>query len=85
MHTPHQKRPWTRFTMIYTMASTMRLVSPLRADSNDPQIRYGQLVGLTFYVCGRPSVRFKRRVSLYPMQVISIQIHQAYCQLAPFS
>lgn len=34
------------------------------SNSNDPQIRYGQLVGLTFYVWGRPRVRFRRRVGL---------------------
>jgi hypothetical protein len=85
MHIPRQKRPWTRFTMLYTMASITQSVAPICTDSNDFQIRYGQLVGLTYYVWGRPRVRFRGRVSLYPIQAFSIQSHQPYCTLAPFS
>ena len=59
------------------------LISPIRPDCNDPQLRYGQLVGLTFYVSGRPRAHFRERVSLYSMQAFSIQSHQTYCKLAP--
>lgn len=56
---PLQKRPWTRFTTIYTIASPIRIVSSICADSSDPQIRYGAGVNVTFYVLGRPRVRIK--------------------------
>ena len=32
------------------------IVSPIRAYSNEPQLRYGQAATLSFYVWGRPRV-----------------------------
>jgi hypothetical protein len=67
------------------MVSIVRTVAPIRANSNDPQIRYGAGVGVTFYVLGRPRLHFRRRVGLYPTQAIFIRSHRAYCKFLPSS
>ena len=59
--------------------------APTCAYSNEPQIRYGQVVALTFYVWGRPKVHFKRQIGSYQMQDFSIRSHRTYCKLVPSS
>lgn len=66
MHTPHQKRPWTRFTTLYAIVSAIQIVTSIRAD-DAPQIRYGGGVGAAFEVLGRPKVHFKKQVRSYPI------------------
>jgi len=64
MLTPCQKRPWTRFTTLYMIVSAIQMFVPIRAEFNDPQIRYGGgFVGAGFYVLGRPRMHFTRRLT----------------------